>query len=805
MTGFEYQGFEEARAIARRRHQRVLLPVAVVLVILLALVCIAVYDYKTMRADALALSKGVITNLQSRIETEVSAYLEPIPGIIRLSRDLIADQLPQGIPSQLTESLGLGLLDNAPQLASIYVGDSNGEFLMVRRYSAGQQSGLETKFIRRSAADNQQLEILLTRRDESNTIVSQEVTDWDQYDPRARPWFRGANQARELFWTDVYPFFTAQTAGITGAVPLFDSEDQPRAVVGADVTLASISNFLGSLSIGKTGQALIVDEQGRLIAHPSVQLLQRGDDGEFRLAHIADLNDPIINRAFDRYQVEGHGRRDFILDGRRYISSASSLGQLVQRDWSVLLVVPEDDFVGFVVDNVSKTLAMGLAVIALAAILAGLLIRQGLLADRDAIRILEREAQLDAEGQAFGELAANADGLHNDQEAIALVTEAVVRAARSKRGSIWLLNHDRTELSCIDCFDRSTDGHTAGALLQRHNHDQAFEQLITNNKPQVTVNANAEHALSSLARQYLTPMGCQALVSAPIRLNGECIGLLWLEDGSSRDEWPPHTINFVQAIANLLAIRYQPDRAQISTLSSVGNTTRSIQQPVSTNLSPADQSDTNSITGFTQQDADTSLDSKRAAAFCARIADRNNNEVIEQLAVLSMRFTDAGALAGQTEDAEEMTMARILADLEKAASHNDVGYLKFFNDQLIASIDPADHSDNGLSQLVHFALDSKAICERHLARQQSPLSFRIGIDIGPVVGGQVGSKNRNFTFWGEAVQTAAQMADTSLPGAIQVTQPVYLQLQHNFLFQQRGHHYLEGVGEFSTYLLSGHL
>jgi hypothetical protein len=57
-SGFEYQGFEEARAIAKRRHLRILLPVTVVLVILLALVCIAIYDYKTMRADALAFCKA---------------------------------------------------------------------------------------------------------------------------------------------------------------------------------------------------------------------------------------------------------------------------------------------------------------------------------------------------------------------------------------------------------------------------------------------------------------------------------------------------------------------------------------------------------------------------------------------------------------------------------------------------------------------------------------------------------------------------------------------------------------------------
>lgn len=789
-SGFEYQGFEEARAIARRRHLRILLPVTVVLVILLALVCIAIYDYKTMRADALALSKGVITNLQSRIETEVTTYLAPIPGIIRLSRDLIAGPAADGIPPQLTEKLGLGLLENARQLTAIYVGNQRGEFLMVRRGS----DGLETKYIRLKAQQTDELEILLTRRDQENRVLTRQIDPWDQYDPRKRPWYAGASQNGGLYWTDVYPFFTGQTAGITGAVPLLDENGDLQAVVGADVTLASISRFLGSLSIGKTGTALIVDDQGRVIAHPSEQLL-RENDGQTRLTQVADLNDPIINRAFDRYQVEGHGRRDFTLDGRRYISSASSLNSLIQRDWSVLVVVPEDDFVGFVVDNVSKTLAMGLGVIALAALLAALLIRQGLSADREAIRILERESQLDAEGRAFGELAAHASLFRDRDETLAPVTEALVSAARTRRASVWQLD-DHDTLICIDCFDRDTHGHTEGMRITRENHPDAFDLLTNSLDPVASIEAAGDRALNSLAHQYLTPAGCQALLSAAIESDDDCVGLLWLEDGSSRDDWPPHTVNFARAIANLLSIRHQVKTDQRGGDHRTGLADNPASAPVTQKTAPR----------FSARNADTSLNPRRAAAFRDRLssdAGASGNEVIDELAVLSIRFSDAGALAGISGDGStESTMSRVLAEIDRSANRFDIGYLKFFNDQVIASIDPADHDDKGLAQLTEFALQCKAICERLLASHHSPLAFRIGIDAGPVVGGSMG--DGAFSFWGEAVQMAGQMADTSLPGAIQVTRPVYLQLQQQYLFQQRGHHYLEGVGEFSTYLLSGH-
>jgi class 3 adenylate cyclase len=69
----------------------------------------------------------------------------------------------------------------------------------------------------------------------------------------------------------------------------------------------------------------------------------------------------------------------------------------------------------------------------------------------------------------------------------------------------------------------------------------------------------------------------------------------------------------------------------------------------------------------------------------------------------------------------------------------------------------------------------------------------------------VGRERPAFAFWGEAVRTAASMADSSLPGAIQVTESVYRELRGEYLFQLRGHHYLEGIGEFSTYLLGGRL
>ena len=168
-----------------------------------------------------------------------------------------------------------------------------------------------------------------------------------------------------------------------------------------------MSHFLRDLVIGKTGIALIVDDDGQGDRASAAQLATEDADGKVQLTRVADLGDPVVSRAFDRYRVEGHGRRDF-----GCLGGATSVRFHPQppagRHWSVLVVVPED--VHRLRGGEHQTLGMGLGVLALAALLAGLTDPPGTACRRrDALRILERQAQLDAQSEAFSELAATFD------------------------------------------------------------------------------------------------------------------------------------------------------------------------------------------------------------------------------------------------------------------------------------------------------------------------------------------------------------------------------------------------------------
>ncbi len=819
--GYEYETFVEARAMARRRRRRVLLPLAVVAVMLLALIGIAIHNYRAMREDALELSRGVIENLQQRIETEVEAFLRPINGITTLSRDLLANRLAAGIPDAEVEALGISVLANAPQLTALYVGNREGEFLMVRRDRPDGQDGeqpsapgseqdnrrengrvaFETKRISRSERAADGFEIAYTWRDEQGRVVSRESAPWDRYDPRTRPWYLGADRDRRLHWTEVYPFFTDRAPGITASMPVTGSGDALVAAIGVDVALQSISRFMASLSIGKSGQAMIVDGTGRLIAHPRADLIRERDDGELRLTHVEDLDDPVVKRAYDRFRVENVGHRDFELGGRRYISAASSLGHLLGRDWSVLVVVPEDDFVGFVGDNVRDLLAMGLATMALAGLLAWLLIRQGLRTDREAVSVLEHKAELDASARAFGELAAS-DSISLDPgnpAALRPFTESAAQAARVRRVGVWHLDPASGSLSCVDCYDRDSGAHTHGTQLAPQDHPEFFAALEA--EPLLAaVDAGADPRLASIERHYLRATGCRALLAVPIKAGQRAIGAVLLEDTGQRSEWGAHTTAFARALANLLAVG-------TTSVEPVPNAAPATPGEAVATPTPA-RAPTPLDAAFRDLDLDTSLGERRAAAFAARLSAHSNAmqgaELIEQLAVLSLRLTDSAVLAEPAgHDGSETTVAHLLDEIQAAARDERIDYLKFFSDQLIASVDPNEDVDEALRRLAEFALRIKAICESLFARRRDALAFRIGIDAGPAIGSLVGREHRAFAFWGEAVRTAMNMADSSFPGSIQVTETVYRRLSGRYVFQTRGRHYLEGVGEFSTYVLGG--
>lgn len=108
-----------------------------------------------------------------------------------------------------------------------------------------------------------------------------------------------------------------------------------------------------------------------------------------------------------------------------------------------------------------------------------------------------------------------------------------------------------------------------------------------------------------------------------------------------------------------------------------------------------------------------------------------------------------------------------------------------------------DHAKNMASLALHM---QQELSQFNSELNQS-LTIRIGIHIGPVVAGVVGTKKFSYDVWGDTVNTASRLESHGVDGQIQVSKGIYDVLKDDFIFEERGLVKLKGKGELPTYLL----
>ena len=144
---------------------------------------------------------------------------------------------------------------------------------------------------------------------------------------------------------------------------------------------------------------------------------------------------------------------------------------------------------------------------------------------------------------------------------------------------------------------------------------------------------------------------------------------------------------------------------------------------------------------------------------------------------------------------------RLFSAFDALATEHGVEKIKTIGDAYMAVAGVGDRREGHADRAADFALAIRRAARDIAAELSFDIKLRIGIHVGPIVAGVIGSSRPAFDCWGDSVNIASRMESTAGTGIIQISEPTYWRLRQNYLIEQREDVDLKGVGATSSYVL----
>lgn len=207
-------------------------------------------------------------------------------------------------------------------------------------------------------------------RDVDGKVLRKVDSDDQSYDPRTRPWYIAAKNAKKTIWTDFYQYQEHRFLGITVATPIYKSTGEFRGVFALDIRLDWLSWYVREQNIGPHAAIFIITQDGKLIAFPKLYEQQ-----EFSvLEDIHSLSLPWIVHAYDLYKK--NNKTDFIFSsqGKSYLANFKVVPQFAMHGWLIGVVAPIDDFTENLKILNLIDVAIGLTILIIAIVIVSMLV-----------------------------------------------------------------------------------------------------------------------------------------------------------------------------------------------------------------------------------------------------------------------------------------------------------------------------------------------------------------------------------------------------------------------------------------------
>ena len=327
---------------------RLLVPVLMGLPVVVAAAWLVVLWSGHAERTARSLSEAEVEQIHWRISEQLNGLLSMAPRATRLHRDDIEAGRLDLDDLRAWQGPLFSFVDALDMFSGVTWGQADGDVVWVFRYPGKSRPELGISDARTFRDGERFVEEYAL--DEDGRIIEQ--VGAYAYDPRTRPWYTGAIEAGEPTFLQPYAWVNidgqATTLGVPFVEPVEDATGATLGVLTAEFSLARLSGFLRSLRVGDAGYVLILDADGRLLAHslpPDDAPLAAMVNGTPSVTMARDAPDPRVSTLANA--VDG------LLGGALAGTGAVSVGEAVMLvrvsayrgapglDWRVITAMPE--------------------------------------------------------------------------------------------------------------------------------------------------------------------------------------------------------------------------------------------------------------------------------------------------------------------------------------------------------------------------------------------------------------------------------------------------------------------------------
>lgn len=296
---------------------------------------------------------NLVGQLQNEVSDRIKQKLTSYLATPHLINKINADAVQQGVLKKQGRASEIYLwqqIQNFPTVSWIYYGgEKAGEFVGITRLDQKQNS---TQSFQLAININGFQRYYYSLDLQGNRIELQGKPAF--YDARQRPWYHAALQTNKPIWSPIYQDSTLPEQVITASLPVYSSNGERIGVLGSDLSLENISQFLGGLQIGKSGGAFIFEPSGLLVASSTTEKPYEVDSDRQKTQRllVKDSKQPMIRSAAaylgqqvgNLEQINTEQNLKFSAEGKNTFLKVMPYRDEYGINWLIAVVMPETDF-----------------------------------------------------------------------------------------------------------------------------------------------------------------------------------------------------------------------------------------------------------------------------------------------------------------------------------------------------------------------------------------------------------------------------------------------------------------------------